>query len=165
MAIGHPVTGVSDDMVETTITPTVEPVRIPTDRYTSEAFAAMEAERMWPFAWQVACTIDHVPEPGDFYEYVAGRLSVLVVRGDDGELRAFQNACRHRGNSLCEGMASGLTELRCPFHRWTWDLAGQLREVPSRRGFGALRNEDLPLVPVSVGTWGPVVLFKIYPDA
>ena len=79
MAIGHPVTGLSDpDLVDTTITPSVAPVRIPRDRYTSATFAAMEAERMWPFAWQIACTIDHVPEPGDFFEYVTGNLSVLV---------------------------------------------------------------------------------------
>ena len=57
-------------------------------------------------------------------------LSVLVVRGDDGELRAFQNACRHRGSALCEGTGTGLAEIRCPFHRWTYDLSGRLREVP-----------------------------------
>lgn len=166
MAIGHPVTGVSDDMVETTITPTVEPVRIPTDRYTSEAFAAMEAERMWPFAWQVACTVDHVPEPGDFYEYVAGRLSVLVVRGDDGELRAFQNTCRHRGSTICTGQGSDLSELRCPFHRWAWDLEGNLREVPSRKGFGpGFRTEDHGLLAARVDTWGPLVFVNLDPDA
>ena len=69
--------------------------------------------------WQLACPVDHVAAPGDFFEHRVGRLSVLVVRGDDGELRAFQNVCRHRGNPLCEGSGGGLTELRCGFHRWT----------------------------------------------
>jgi choline monooxygenase len=142
--------------------PLAAPVRVPAARYTDRAFAELEAERLWPRAWQIACTIDHVAHPGDVFELRSGRLSVLLVRGDDGELRGFQNACRHRGNSLCEGMSDGRTELRCPFHRWTWDLRGQLREVPSRRGFGALRNEDLPLVPVSVGAWGPLVF--VNPD-
>ncbi|MGZ4728565.1 MAG: aromatic ring-hydroxylating oxygenase subunit alpha [Acidimicrobiales bacterium] len=146
-------------------TPAAEPVRIPSARYTDRAFAELEHERLWPRVWQIACTVDHVAHPGDLFELRCGRLSVLVVRGDDGRLRAFQNACRHRGNSLCEGMAAGLTELRCPFHRWTWDLAGELREVPSRRGFGALRNEDLPLVPVSVGEWGPLVFVNLDPHA
>ena len=138
---------------------------IPKDRYTSREFAALEHERLWPRVWQMACTVDHVAAPGDCFEYRVGPLSVLVVRGDDGELRAFQNVCRHRGNSLCEGSGAGLTELRCPFHRWTWDLAGRLREVPSRKSFGALRNEDFPLFPVQVDTWGPLVFVNLDPEA
>lgn len=168
MAIGHPVTGLDTDagMVDTTITPAVPPVRIPRSRYTSPAFAALEAERLWPYAWQIACTVDHVPAVGDVYEYVAGRLSVLVVRGADGELRAFQNSCPHRGSLLCEGMASGLDELRCPYHRWAWDLTGSLREVPSRKGFGPdFRSDDHGLVAVRVDTWGPFVFVALDAEA
>jgi phenylpropionate dioxygenase-like ring-hydroxylating dioxygenase large terminal subunit len=146
-------------------TPLAEPVRVPAARYTDPAFAELEQARLWPRVWQIACTVDHVAQPGDVYELRSGRLSVLIVRGEDGELRAFQNVCRHRGNSLCEGMSAGRTELRCPFHRWTWNLAGELREVPSRRGFGVLHNDELGLVPVAVGTWGPLVFVNLDVDA
>ena len=115
-------------------------VSIPAARYTSSAFAALESERLWPRVWQLACSLDHVANPGDFHEFRIGALSVLVVRGDDLELRAFQNSCRHRGSALCEGTGLGLTEIRCPFHRWTYDLTGALREVPSRREFGDARR-------------------------
>jgi choline monooxygenase len=138
-----------------------EPVRVPTDRYTSPEFAALEHERLWPYAWVIACTVDHVAHPGDVFEHRLGNLSVVVVRGDDGELRAFQNTCLHRGNLLCDGPAEGLSELRCPYHRWAWDLRGRLREVPSRKGFGILRNDDYPLIPASVGTWGPFVFVNL----
>jgi phenylpropionate dioxygenase-like ring-hydroxylating dioxygenase large terminal subunit len=138
--------------------------RIPTDRYTSADWAALEQERLWPSVWQVACTLDHVSEPGDVFEHRAGWLSVLVVRGEDGELRAFQNTCRHRGNTLCEGEQHGATELRCPFHRWAWDLEGRLREVPSRKQLGPIRNEDLGLLPARVGTWGPLVFVSASAD-
>lgn len=141
------------------------PTRIPVSRYISPEFAALEAERLWPRVWQIACTLDHVAHPGDFFEYRVGAYAVLIVRGDDGELRAFQNVCRHRGNVLCTGSGSGLTELRCGYHRWSWDLQGRLREVPSRRGFGLLRNEDFPLLGASVGTWGPIVFVNLDPDA
>jgi phenylpropionate dioxygenase-like ring-hydroxylating dioxygenase large terminal subunit len=57
-----------------------------------------------------------------------------------------------------------LTEIRCPFHRWTWDLTGRLREVPSRRVFGIL-NDDVPLIPVQVDTWGPMVFVNLALDA
>ncbi len=112
------------------------PITIPVSRYVDPAFAALETERLWPRVWQFACSIDHVRSPGDFYEYRLGPYSTLVVRGRDGVLRAFQNTCRHRGSLLCEGTGAELGEIRCPFHRWTWDLEGRLREVPSRREFG-----------------------------
>ena len=98
------------------------PVRIPVERYISAGFAELEHERLWPRVWHVACTVDHVAEPGDWFEHRLGRHSVLLVRGDDGVLRGFQNVCRHRGNTICVGSGSGATELRCPYHRWAWDL-------------------------------------------
>ncbi|MYA85025.1 MAG: aromatic ring-hydroxylating dioxygenase subunit alpha [Acidimicrobiaceae bacterium] len=120
---------------------------------------------MWPRVWHVACTVDHVANPGDWFEHRLGRYSVLLVRGDDGVLRGFQNVCRHRGNTICAGSGSGATELRCPYHRWAWDLAGRLREVPSRRGFGPLRNDELGLVPVRVDTWTRLVFVNLDLDA
>ena len=140
------------------------PITIPVSRYLDPTFAELENERLWPRVWQFACSVHHVREPGDFYEYRLGPYSTLVVRGRDGVLRAFQNVCRHRGSQLCEGSGADLGEIRCPFHRWTWDLEGQLREVPSRREFG-VRNEDLPLIEVQVDTWGPMVFVNLDLDA
>ena len=141
------------------------PVRIPVERYISAEFAELEHARLWPKVWHVACTVDHVANPGDWFEHRLGRYSVLLVRGDDGVLRAFQNVCRHRGNTICAGSGTGATELRCPYHRWAWDLTGRLREVPSRRGFGPLRNADLPLLPVRVDTWARLVFVNLDLDA
>lgn len=141
------------------------PTMIPTYRYTSPEFMQTEIEKVFAKAWLVACSVDHVAEPGDYFEYRAGPYSVLVVRGDDGELRAFQNTCRHRGNIICEGAGGGITELRCMYHNWTWDLQGRLRQVPSRKGFGVLRNDDLPLLAAQVGTWGRLVFVNLDNDA
>jgi len=141
--------------------PAPTPVTIPVARYLDPAFAAQENAHLWPRVWQFACSVDQVREPGDFHEYRLGPYSTLIVRDGDGVLRAFQNTCRHRGSLLCEGSGSGLDEIRCPFHRWAWDLAGQLREVPSRRQFG-VQNDDLPLFEVQVDTWGPMVF--VNPD-
>jgi len=130
--------------------PPQRPTLVPAERYYSPAFAQLEVERMWPKVWQVACTVDHVAEPGDYFEYRCGPYSVLIVRGDDGTLRAFQNVCRHRGNSLCAGSGAGLRELRCGYHGWTWDLSGALKRVPNRKGFGTLQMSEFPLVAVRV---------------
>ena len=141
------------------------PVRIPVERYISASFAELEHARLWPKVWHVACTVDHVANPGDWFEHRLGRYSVVIVRGDDGVLRGFQNVCRHRGNTICQGSGTGASELRCPYHRWAWDLAGRLREVPSRRGFGVLRSDELSLVPVRVDTWARLVFVNLDLDA
>ena len=131
------------------------PARIPASRYTSPAWAALEAERLWPTTWQIAATRGQVAEPGDWVEYRCGPLSVLIVRGDDGELRAFQNVCLHRGNELCEGDGPGL-------HRASaagttagpgTSRASCARSRPARAS-APLRNDDLPLVPVPGRTPG-----------
>lgn len=141
--------------------PPRRPTLVPAERYYSPAFARLEAERMWPRVWQVACTVDHVAEPGDYFEYRCGPYSVLVVRDDDGVLRAFQNVCRHRGNSLCAGAGAGLRELRCGYHGWTWDLRGVLKRVPNRKGFGALQMSDFPLIAARVDTWERLVFVNL----
>ena len=56
---------------------------IPASRYTSRAWADLEAERLWPHSWQIAAARGQVAEPGDWCEYRCGPISVLVVRGDD----------------------------------------------------------------------------------
>ena len=141
------------------------PVKIPVQRYLSPEFAELECERMWPRVWHVACAVDHIANPGDWFEHRLGKYSIILVRGEDGVLRGFQNVCRHRGNSICQGSGTGITELRCPYHRWAWDLTGRLREIPSRRGFGSISNDDLPLVPVQVDTWARLVFVNLDLDA
>ena len=143
------------------VSPRRTPVRVPASRYISPEWAQLEAERLWPHVWQLACTLDHVRETGDWFEYTCGPLSVLIVRGDDSELRAFQNVCLHRGNELCNGSGSGMDEIRCVYHRWCWGLDGRLREVPSRKGFGVLKNDEFMLNPVQVDTWGPLVFVNL----
>ena len=61
-------------------TPPTSPTLVPADRYRSVEFARLEADRMWPKVWQVACTVDHVAEPGDYFEYRCGQYSVLKAR-------------------------------------------------------------------------------------
>ncbi|MBO0676195.1 aromatic ring-hydroxylating dioxygenase subunit alpha [Mycolicibacterium sp. S2-37] len=155
---GNPVHMRREDAIGT---PPPRPTLVPAERYYSDEFARLEVEQMWPRVWQFACTVDHVAEPGDYFEYRCGPYSVLIVRGDDGELRAFQNVCRHRGNSLCTGSGSELRELRCGYHGWTWDLCGVLRRVPHRKGFGALTMGDFPLLPVKVETWERMVFVNL----
>ncbi len=161
-AAGTPAPSRRDDAIGP---PPARPTLVPADRYRSPAFAQLEVDRMWPKVWQLACTVDHVAEAGDYFEYRCGPYSVLVVRGDDGELRAFQNVCRHRGNSLCSGAGSELRELKCGYHGWTWDLSGALKRVPNRKGFGALHMSEFPLLAARVDTWERLVFVNLDVEA
>ena len=169
-ALSGGVGGTREDLAGTAITSVGNtegsPYRIPADRYRTQAFAELEYEHVWSKAWVIACSIDHVSEPGDLFEVQVGRYSILVIRGRDGELRAFQNSCKHRGIALCTGSAQGVKNLRCPYHGWMYDLRGQLTGMPSHKGFGEKTDRaSLALTPVRVETWGPMVFVNLDMEA
>ncbi|MBV8690734.1 MAG: Rieske 2Fe-2S domain-containing protein, partial [Actinobacteria bacterium] len=82
------------------------PDRVPKERYFDPDFYALEAERLWPRVWQMACRLEEIPKPGDAVEYQILDQSVVVARTGEGTVRAFQNACRHRGVKLVDGRAT-----------------------------------------------------------
>jgi phenylpropionate dioxygenase-like ring-hydroxylating dioxygenase large terminal subunit len=90
--------------------------------------------------------------PGDFVTAQAGTRSIVIVRGESGDLRAFLNVCRHRGSQLVtEPCGSGLKSFVCPYHAWTYDLDGRLSHVPDReRSFPTLDVEERGLREVAV---------------
>ena len=126
------------------------PRRIPAARYVDRAFFAREQEKLWPQVWQMACTEDCVAQPGDWYEYRAGALSALIVRGADGVLRAFRNLCRHRASPLLEGSGQGLSAIACPYHNWRYRLDGKA----DASGAG---DPKLGLLPLALGCWAGIV--------
>jgi phenylpropionate dioxygenase-like ring-hydroxylating dioxygenase large terminal subunit len=139
---------------------------IPYAVYTSEEYARAEYEHMWATVWQWACHVDHIPEPGDYYVYDVGPHSALVVRGDDGEIRAFYNACTHRGTQLKSPGTCGFSKsLRCPYHGWTWDLDGSVVEIPGRWDFPHVTDDSHRLPEMSVDTWEGFVFVNFDPDA
>ena len=106
------------------------------ERYTSPEFAAAEAEHLWPRVWQWACRAEHIPEPGDYYVHDVGDLSALIVRTAPGEIKAYANACMHRGTQLKPPGSCGWSrQLKCPFHGWTWSLDGRLVHLPDAWDF------------------------------
>jgi phenylpropionate dioxygenase-like ring-hydroxylating dioxygenase large terminal subunit len=135
---------------------------LPFDWYSDPAVLRLERERIFRRAWQYAGRADQVAEPGAYFTCDAGGVPVVVVRGKDGELRAFLNVCRHRGSLVCEGEGRRET-LQCPYHAWTYDLDGSLRAAPRTDREPGFDRADLGLRPVSVGEWGPFVF--VHPDA
>jgi Rieske 2Fe-2S family protein len=94
--------------------------------YTSEEIYALDMEAIFRRHWiQVAVEPD-VPEPGDYITVELGSDSILIVRDDDMQVRAFHNVCRHRGSRLCNEEKGSLGNIVCPYHSWTYNLNGDL---------------------------------------
>jgi phenylpropionate dioxygenase-like ring-hydroxylating dioxygenase large terminal subunit len=141
---------------------------VPAGRYTSPEFFALEMERLWPRVWQIAGRQDELRETGDFVEYRIGTQSILVVRTPAGALKAYHNACRHRGRRLASGCGrfEGRT-IRCPFHGWAWNLEGENVHVFHGEEFdaGTISRERLQLVECQLDTWGGFVWINMDPSA
>ena len=120
--------------------------REPVANYTSPDRLAAElaAFRRLPVPF---CPSAALPEKGSYVAREAAGVPLIAVRGADGKVRAFRNACRHRGTQLAQG-AGCAKAFVCPYHAWTYTLEGKLRHVPHEQGFPGLDKSQHGLVPV-----------------
>lgn len=137
------------------------------DRYWSREFAQKEWEHMWKRVWHVAGRTAQLEEPGDYIVHNFLNESVIVIKQQDGSLRAFFNVCLHRGNRLANNMEGGVTDgLSCSYHGWRWGLDGVLKQVQDPENFvrgnpcGKLKLKELPC-----DTWGGFIFWSFDPNA
>jgi phenylpropionate dioxygenase-like ring-hydroxylating dioxygenase large terminal subunit len=149
---------------------TVEnPERIPTPRYYNDEFYRLETERLWPHVWQMACRLEQLANVGDYVEYTILGKSVIVVQTKVG-VKAFHNACRHRGVPFVGEGDHGNCKTPgfiCPFHGWRWNLEGDNTFVYGRHMFSEeqLDQADLALRPCRVEIWGGMAFINFDDDA
>ena len=136
--------------------PVVRPDLIPARRYHDPEFYALEREKLWPHVWQMACRLEEIPKPGDFVVYDILDQSVIVTRVDEKRIKAFFNACRHRGAQLATDRGHCDSHFTCPFHGWQFALDGRCRTVYSASLFDRelLKADDLRLRECRLETWG-----------
>lgn len=132
---------------------------LPVDLWSDEPVFDIELTEIWHQDWIFATTTDAVADPGEFVPVTIGRQPVIVVRGDDYQLRAFANVCSHRGARLaeCAGRASRFS---CPYHAWTYDLEGTLVSVPYATP-GEVSQGELGLREFHVATWQGLVFVSL----
>jgi carnitine monooxygenase subunit len=107
--------------------------------YNDGEFFEREKQAIFRTAWQVVCHLSDIPRPGDFHTFEFLGESVLVVRAEDGDVRAFHNVCRHRAARLVDGPSGHCgRRITCPYHAWTYALDGRLVAVPQRDNFPGL---------------------------
>ena len=132
--------------------------------YTDPEAHAVDCARVIRPSWQIVCHESDLAEPGAWRTIDYLGESVVVLRGEDGAIRAFHNVCRHRAMRIVEGDAGCAKKLVCPYHAWAYELDGRLSGVPMKRDYPALRLEDNGLVPVEVSTWRGFVFVRLEDD-
>jgi phenylpropionate dioxygenase-like ring-hydroxylating dioxygenase large terminal subunit len=138
-----------------------EHLSLPGWLYTDAEFFGVEMERVIRPSWQVVCHVNEIPGRGDWrtIEYLGE--SIIVVRGDDGAVRALSNVCRHRGSRLVDGHSGCALKLVCPYHAWTYNLDGRLAGVPGKSDYPGLATETLGLIPVEQEIWRGFIFVRL----
>ena len=130
--------------------------------YTSAEVFNADLDRIWRRHWLYAGHACQIAKAGDWMTWNVGSDNIVVTRGNDGDVRAFHNTCRHRGARVCNGEHGNSRMLVCPYHAWTYELDGRLR-TPTEREFG-IHQSTLGLHPVALVELGGLLFVALGPD-
>lgn len=137
---------------------------LPAWLYHDAEYHAVEMDRVIRPSWQIVCHVADLPAAGSWHSLDLLGESIIVVRGDDGVVRAFANACRHRAMRLVDGTSGCAKKLVCPYHAWTYALDGRLTGVPMRGDYPALDLADNSLHRIDCDIWQGFVFVRLRDD-
>ena len=136
-------------------------VSLPGWLYHDDEFFEAEKSAFLRAAPPVVCQETEIAEAGDWRKIDVLGESVIVIRGDDGEVRAFANVCRHRGSRLVDGEGGCAKVLTCPYHAWSYARDGRLVGVMHRHEYPGLEMDKLGLVPVPLENWRGFLFIRL----
>lgn len=134
---------------------------LPVTRYISREFHEAEKEKVWPRVWQYVCRTEDILESGDHHVHDIVDDSILIVRQDDGSIKAYPNSCLHRGRALRTGNGRKFKEFQCPFHGFTWGIDGKFKGMPCEWDFKHLCKDEMQLPEIACDTWAGFVFINI----
>src|SRR5260221_962612 len=136
---------------------------LPAAWYRDPAHYERELEAFWYGRWIAAARAEELPSLGDWRVVRIGSRAIVLLRGNDLQIKAFHNACRHRGSILCTQDQGHFERNRivCPYHSWTYDLAGQLVATPRRMETPDFGLADFRLYPAAVASWGGFIFINL----
>ena len=138
---------------------------LPRNYFVSEEVFEQEYERVISRLWLFVGHISRLRQPGDYFVRQVGPESMVITRDSDGNLRAFNNICRHRGARLCKDGASGRTsKFVCPYHQWTYQNDGALLAAPGARNGTDFEFDEFPLHQVHCQEFNGNVFINFSPD-
>jgi phenylpropionate dioxygenase-like ring-hydroxylating dioxygenase large terminal subunit len=132
--------------------------------YHDPEFFAAEKAAFLRASPQIMCHESEIAAPGEWRSIDYLGESIIVLRGDDGTVRAFHNVCRHRGSRLVDGEGGCAKVLTCPYHAWSYGRDGALVGVPHRAEYPGLDPSALGLKPVALETWRGFLFVRLEDD-
>lgn len=129
--------------------------------YHDPDFFKLEMERVIRPSWQVVCHVSDIAGAGDWHSLELLGESIIVIRANDGAVRAFYNVCRHRASRLVDGSSGCAQRLVCPYHGWTYASDGKLTGVPGRGDYSGLDQGALGLNPVECEVWQGFIFIRL----
>jgi choline monooxygenase len=138
---------------------------IPAAWYLDERIENLERDQVFGRNWIAIGRVDQAAEPGQFFTAELAGEPLVVVRGTDGELRAFYNVCRHHAAAVANVPYGTVQHLRCPYHGWTYGLDGTLKGAPEFAGVCNFDRAKNGLVPIRVATWEQFVFVSLHEEA
>ncbi|MGO1118309.1 aromatic ring-hydroxylating oxygenase subunit alpha [Rhodovibrionaceae bacterium A322] len=134
---------------------------LPAWAYDNEELVALEKEMVFRRNWMIVGHVNEIPNAGDFMTFDAVDERALVVRGSDGQVRAFHNLCRHRGSRVvAEDRGNCGRMITCPFHGWSYGLDGSLRGIPAVKTFPDVDKQTMGLKPLEFEIWRGLVFVR-----
>ena len=122
---------------------------LPAPFYLSKEIHDLDIAEIFSKHWIFVAVEPDIAEPGDYIRVEVGHNSVIIVRDDDMNVKAFHNVCRHRGSQLCDDTKGSVGNIVCPYHQWTYDLSGKL--IYNEHMGEDFDKSDHNLKPVHVG--------------
>ena len=132
---------------------TVGAKSLPQKYFVSPEVFADERLKIFAEEWLLVGHQSQIPNAGDFFIATIANESLIVVRDQQSQIRAFYNVCRHRGSRLKEETCGHTSVIRCPYHAWTYALDGRLMGAPHMDDVPGFNKADYSLPLVSLGLW------------
>jgi choline monooxygenase len=141
--------------------PLAQASTIPAAWYVDARIAELERLAVFSKTWQLVARTEQVRTPGQFVSTNVAGEPIVVVRGNDGALRAFYNVCRHHAAAVVTQPCGQASLLHCPYHGWNYGLDGSLKGMPEFEGVENFDRAQNGLVPIRVETWECFVFINL----
>jgi len=134
---------------------------IPASWYTDEQLYQLELDAVFAPSWQLVARTDQLRDSGRYVTAEIAGEPILIVRGSDNQLRGFFNVCRHHAAAVMTEFEGTASQLRCPYHGWTYSLEGELKGTPDFAGVCNFDKANNGLIPVEIASWEKWIFARV----
>ena len=135
---------------------------LPSWTYTNETFFELEKKNLFLNNWQLICHVSNINNSGDYFTFDIFNERLIAVRNEDNKINVFHNVCSHRATKLLDDTNGNCGKrINCPYHAWSYDLSGNLKNVPHQEQFKNFNKADNGLRPVEMEIFQGFIFAKI----